>query len=208
MLRRPAEPPDTRPLGSFQNRDLTDDASNSPAALRRLLPRDPPQRFVGDAFHEPRSEQRRSDEPVANILTVWQRFSLSRSLPYRLRRYQCAAGRGNEFVVAAEMSCSQFRYRTASSRQTPITWRRVAAEAGAFVEMDTKPAFGRLNFLERFLSRIELFLGEKTILQYETLWRFLWTSICAESHESDRENRNQFEKFTDHFFLQLNPAGL
>src|SRR5262249_53614846 len=132
MLRRPAEPPDTRLLRSLQNRDFTDEASNSPAALGRLLPRDPPQRFVGDAFHEPRSEQRGSDEPVANILAVRQRLYLRRRLPYRFRRYQGAAGRGNEFVVAAEVSCSQFRYRTASSGQTPLTWPRVAAEAGAF----------------------------------------------------------------------------
>src|SRR5262245_64501941 len=31
MLRRPAEPPDTRLLRSLQNRDFTDEASNSPA---------------------------------------------------------------------------------------------------------------------------------------------------------------------------------
>src|SRR5262245_3090793 len=79
----------------------------------------------------------------------------------------------------------------------------MAAEAGAFVEMDAKPAPGRLNLLEGLLSRIELFLGEKTILRCETLGRFLWTSICAESHKSDREKRNQFEKFTDHFFPHL-----
>jgi hypothetical protein len=55
----------------------------------------------------------------------------------------------------------------------------VAAEAGAFVEMDAKSISGGLNLLERFLSRIELFLGEKTILRFETLGRFLWTSVCA-----------------------------
>src|SRR5262245_23422169 len=169
MLRRPAEPPDTRPLGSFQNRDYTDEASNSPAALSRLLPRDPPQRFVSDAFHEPRSEQRGCDEQVANILAVRQRLCLCRRLPYRFRRYQCAAGRGDEFVGAAEAPCSQFSYRTASSRQTPIIHWRVAAEAGVFVEMDAKSILGRLNLFERFLSRIELFLGEKPILPFETL---------------------------------------
>src|SRR5262245_13624696 len=159
MLRRPAEPPDTRSLGSFHNQDFTDEASNSPAALGRLLPRDPPKRFVSDAFHEPRAEQRGCDEPVANILAVRQRLYLWYSLPHRFRRYQRTAGRGNEFVGAAEVSCSQFRYRTASSRQTPITCRRVAAEAGAFVEMDAKSTSGSLNLLERFPSRIELFLG-------------------------------------------------
>jgi hypothetical protein len=35
----------------------------------------------------------------------------------------------------------------------------VAAEAGAFIEMDAKPISGGLNLLERFLSRIELFLA-------------------------------------------------
>src|SRR5215475_4411655 len=203
MLRSPAEPPDTRLLRGLQNRDFTDESSNSPAALGHLLTRDPPQRFVSDAFHEPRSEQRWCDEPVTNILTVRQRLYLGYRLPHRFRRYQRAAGRGNEFAGAAEVSCSQFQYRTASSRQTSITWRRVAAEAGAFVEVNAKPALGRLNLLERFLSSIELLLGEKTILQYETLGRFLWTSICAESHKSDRENRNQLGKFTDHFFPHL-----
>src|SRR5215813_5364881 len=105
------------------------------------------------------------------------------------------------------MPCSQFRYRTTSPRQPLITWRRVAAEAGAFVEMDAKPTFGGLNLLERFLIRVELFLGEKSILFFETLGRLLGTSVCAESHKSDRENRNQFEKFIDHFFLQLNQVG-
>jgi len=73
--------------------------------------------------------------------------------------------------------------------------------------MDAKPALGGLNLLERFLSRIEPFLGEKAILQFETLGRLLWTSICAESHKTDRKNSDQFEKFIDHFFLQLNPAA-
>src|SRR5262249_450385 len=172
-------PPYTRPLGSFQNRDFTDEASNSPAALGRLLPRDPPKRFVSDAFHEPPAEQRRCDEQVANILAVRQRLSLWYRLPHRFRCYQRAAWRGNEFVVGTEMSCSQFRHRTASSRQSPITWRRVAAETGAFVEMDAKSTSGRLNLLESFLSRIELFLGEKSILRFETLGRFLSTSVCA-----------------------------
>src|SRR5262245_21877027 len=160
MLRRPAEPPDTRPLGSFQNRDFTDEASNSPAALGRLLPRDPPKRFVSYAFHEPRAEQRRCDEQVANILAVRQRLSLSRRLPHRFRRYQRAAGRGNEFVVGSEMSCSQLLHRTATSRHSPISGRRVAAETGAFVEMDAKSTSAGLNLLERVLSRTELFLGE------------------------------------------------
>jgi hypothetical protein len=120
MLRRPAEPPDTCFLRGLQNRDFTDQASNSPTALVGLLPRDPPQRFVCDAFHEPRSEQRECDELVANILTDRQRLYLCHRLPYHLRRYQCAAGRWNEFVGSAEAPCSQFRYRTASSRQTTI----------------------------------------------------------------------------------------
>jgi hypothetical protein len=73
----------------------------------------------------------------------------------------------------------------------------VAAEAGAFVEMDAKPLSKGLNLFERFLSRIKLFLGEETILQFETLRRLLWRYICAERHNTDRENHNQFEKFTE-----------
>ena len=70
MLCRPAEPPDGRSSRGLQNRNFTDESANSSVALARLVPRDPSQHVVSDAFHEARPEQRRSDKPVANILAV------------------------------------------------------------------------------------------------------------------------------------------
>jgi hypothetical protein len=49
--------------------------------------------------------------------------------------------------------------------------------AGAFVEMDAKSSFRRLDLLKVLLRRIKLFLGEKSILQLETWWSILCPRI-------------------------------
>ena len=53
----------------------------------------------------------------------------------------------------------------------------MAVGAGAFVEMDAKSSFRCLDLLKVLLRRIELFLGEKSILQLETSWSILCPRI-------------------------------
>jgi hypothetical protein len=130
----------------------------------RLVPRDPSQHVVREAFHESRSKQRCGNKPIANILAARQSLYLRSCVAHRPRRYQGPARRRNEFLAPAEVSGANFRYRTTSSGQTLRTCGEVAAGAGRFVEMDAKPICGGHNPLERCPRLKELFLGEQCIL--------------------------------------------
>src|SRR5262245_149094 len=115
MLGGPPESSDCRLALRFQNRNLTDQASNSPFTFAGLFTRDLSQRFVRDTLHEPRAKQRRSDEPVTNILAWGQRRQLWCRSTHGLRRDQRTAGRWYEFFVGSKMSCADFGYGSTSA---------------------------------------------------------------------------------------------
>src|SRR4030095_14067417 len=161
--------PARRLARSLQNGDFPDESPNSPVALVRLVPRDPSQHVVRDAFYESRSKQRCGDKPVASILAVRQSLYLRSSVAHCPRRYQGPARRRNEFLAPAEVSRANFCYRRISSGPTLRTCGDVAAGAGSFVEMDAKPHCGGHSPLERCPRLKELFLVEQGFLCIETL---------------------------------------
>jgi hypothetical protein len=197
MLGCPAEFPYGRLALSFQNGNIPNESSNPPAAVTRLLMRDLSQDLVWDALDKPRSKQRGSDEPVANILAVRQLLYLRRRAAHGFCRYQRTARRGYEFFISAEVPCPNLSYWATPAWQTSTQRGQMAAGARGFVEMDAKPFCRRLDFPERCECGGELFFREKTILRLETLSCFLGPSIRAAGQEGHKEH-DSFEKLTDH----------
>src|SRR5262245_17712601 len=115
-----------------------DESSNSSTTATCLLPRNFSQHVVGNTFHEPGSEQRWSDEPIANILSVRQRFFLCRRTTHGLCCYKRSAGRRYEFVICSEVPRPEFGYRATYARQTSTALGQLPRHADTFDDLNVE----------------------------------------------------------------------